>query len=281
MHIQRGFPRLPPPGSEIQARLLNHWIKDCDDTNRHDCCKPEALPENLRAPTRLIHVGDLKSCTFTVKLDCSPEQRKGEKYIALSHPWGDKSKHARLCTTVKNIEDFQKLIKFDDLPKNFQDAVTVTRSLNIQYLWIDSLCIKQKYESDDKSECDDGDFYEECKFMEDYYCGAYCTIAATSATGSSDGFLKTRLQAGSKARQRHCYALNTRIGSESVAESTFYLCSAIDDFAEDVDKSRLSSRGWVFQERALSRRTIHFAETQVYFECGQGIRCETMTKLFK
>ncbi|KAK1508887.1 hypothetical protein CABS01_08117, partial [Colletotrichum abscissum] len=37
-------------------------------------------------------------------------------------------------------------------------------------------------------------------------------------------------------------------------------------------------RGWVLQERALSRRTLHFTSSQTYWECGEGIRCETFTK---
>ncbi|KAI0195827.1 hypothetical protein EV127DRAFT_331665 [Xylaria flabelliformis] len=277
MHIQRGFPCLPHPGSEIQTQLFNHWITDCYNLKRHECGK---LPTGLQAPKRLIHVGDLKSRSFTIKLDCSPDKRKGSKYTILSHPWGDKSKHPRYCMTIKNCDDFKMDIKFDELPKNFQDAVTVTRNLNIQYLWIDSLCIMQRYESDDKSECDDGDFASECEYMEDYYSGAYCTIAATSASGLSDGFLNPQHPDGSSTRQRHCFGLNTGIGCEPKSDSNFYLCSPIDNFSDDVEKSYMSSRGWVFQERALSRRTIHFSKTQVYFECGEGIRCETMTKLF-
>ncbi|KAK1676344.1 hypothetical protein BDP55DRAFT_550998 [Colletotrichum godetiae] len=37
-------------------------------------------------------------------------------------------------------------------------------------------------------------------------------------------------------------------------------------------------RGWVLQERALSQRTLHFTSNQTYWECGEGIRCETFTK---
>jgi hypothetical protein len=35
------------------------------------------------------------------------------------------------------------------------------------------------------------------------------------------------------------------------------------------------------QERALSRRTMHFTETQTYWECGEGVWCETFTKTKK
>ena len=64
-------------------------------------------------------------------------------------------------------------------------------------------------------------------------------------------------------------------------EEIFCVCEAIDDFYRDVDQGELNQRGWVLQERALSRRTIYFTETQSYWECGGGVRCETMTKMKK
>jgi hypothetical protein len=62
---------------------------------------------------------------------------------------------------------------------------------------------------------------------------------------------------------------------------SIYACIDIDDFHKDVELSRLNTRGWVLQERALSRRTIFFTSTQVYWECGAGIHCETLTRLEK
>ncbi|RSL92037.1 hypothetical protein CEP52_014033 [Fusarium oligoseptatum] len=62
-------------------------------------------------------------------------------------------------------------------------------------------------------------------------------------------------------------------------DTTYYACENIDDFGTHVDQSELNQRGWVMQERALSRRTIYFVESQSYWECGGGVRCETMTKM--
>lgn len=45
-------------------------------------------------------------------------------------------------------------------------------------------------------------------------------------------------------------------------------------FANDVNNSPLSSRGWVVQERFLARRIIHFTRTQLYWECLEFTRCE-------
>jgi hypothetical protein len=63
--------------------------------------------------------------------------------------------------------------------------------------------------------------------------------------------------------------------------SQFHLCDVIDKFDSDVEQGELNKRGWVLQERALSRRTMHFTETQTYWECGEGVWCETFTKTKK
>ncbi|KAI8304104.1 hypothetical protein K4K59_012923 [Colletotrichum sp. SAR11_240] len=101
--------------------------------------------------------------------------------------------------------------------------------------------------------------------MEDVFSSAYCTIAASSATSSLDGFLLNRAQRAS-------------IGIRT-PQGTLYLAEAIDDFEAHVEQGVLNTRGWVLQERALSRRTIHFTSTQVYWECGEGVHCETLAEL--
>jgi hypothetical protein len=55
----------------------------------------------------------------------------------------------------------------------------------------------------------------------------------------------------------------------------------IDDFPRDVEESILNSRGWVLQERALSRRILHFSDTQTYWEWGVRVHCETFTLMYK
>jgi hypothetical protein len=60
-----------------------------------------------------------------------------------------------------------------------------------------------------------------------------------------------------------------------------YVCESIDNFKEHVLDGALNRRGWVLQEHALARRTVFFTTHQTYFECGRGVRCETMTKMSK
>ena len=106
-------------------------------------------------------------------------------YLALSHCWGgpatDEGK--KYCTTPENIPRRLNGFTYEDMPKTFQDAVQVTRKLGKHFLWIDSHCIIQEEEGKI-------DWERESKLMEQVFSSAYCTIAATSATGWKEGFLE-------------------------------------------------------------------------------------------
>ncbi|KAE9572791.1 hypothetical protein CGMCC3_g11145 [Colletotrichum fructicola] len=248
---QLGLPLLPKPGSSQQFNLLEQWIQLCN--TRHQCLQTKTRPSG-QMPTRLLYVGTERDPSLRL-IETRDEKVNGH-YVALSHCWGVLNKEQRVCTYAGNIETFKKTIPFQTLPSTFQDAVTVTRALAVPYLWIDSLCIIQE---------DDEDWMSEAARMEDVFSSAYCTIAASSSTSSLDGFI-------SKRAQRAAIGIQT-------SQGTLYLAEAIDDFKTHVEKSVLNTRGWVLQERALSRRTIHFTSTQMYWECGEGVHCETLAEL--
>ena len=103
--------------------------------------------------------------------------------------------------------------------------------------------------------------------MEDVYSSAYCTLAASSAKNPNDGFLVPR-----KDNKFLTFHMNG---------FPVYVSRFMDDFEKHVLQGPLSKRGWVMQERALARRTIFFTDRQTYFECGEGVRCETLAKMEK
>lgn len=178
------------------------------------------------------------------------------KYLALSHPWGSPP---HFCTDQSNYEKHKLGIDFKKLLATFQDAVEMCRALSIRYIWIDSICIIQG---------EHGDFEQESQRMEEVFSSAYCVLAASSATCQTDGFLKPR--------EKREYLTVVRDGSLPL-----YICQSIDDFELHVIDGSLNKRGWVFQERELARRTIYFTSKQTYWECGEGVRCETLTKMYK
>lgn len=227
------------------VKLLKAWLDECDSKHTKSCA-----PNNseLSLPDRLIDIRSVKK----QKIITTEELSKDTKYVALSHRWGDMPEEA--VTTPVNIANrMKRSIPTEELTQNFRDAIAITAVLGIKYLWIDSLCILQGPQ---------GDFNEQADKMQTTFSGAYCVLAACSAKESNRGFLKKELY-------------------PSVKVGDFYLSPVTNDFERDVLNSPLNSRGWVLQERALARRTIFFTDTQIYWECGDGIRSETLARLKK
>ncbi|KAI0101345.1 hypothetical protein GGR51DRAFT_530355 [Nemania sp. FL0031] len=265
-----GLPQLPGAGSREQFALLREWIHLCSET--HACNlqgqdgKGARMP--IKLPTRLIEVGeadDNSSVRLVVNPSTTADDPTKDRYAALSHCWGAVGKDAYSCLLNINRLTFETRIPVERLPKMFQDAITATRGLEIRYLWIDSLCIIQD---------DDDDWAAESKTMEDVYSLAHVTLAASSAPSSLVGFLE---------RPNRAFAVIPNPNAEDRggdgSRSLLYVAESIDNFQTHVEDAVLNTRAWVLQERALSRRTIHFTSTQVYWECGQGVHCETLAQL--
>lgn len=264
VHCERSFPIglpiLRESNNSHRAALIRAWLDWCDKS--HNCNKHRDEPEKI-VPTRLLFVGrprDSGHNPDSVRLVHALEADE-QKYVALSHCWGNLSLDEKktYCTTQENIVQRQSGFKISDLPKTFQDAVQVTREIGVQYLWIDSLCIIQYGDNGD-------DWKVQCKKMESVFSGAYCVVAATLAVDSNAGFLKRDVST------EYAYVQN-KIGEQ------FYISTDIDDFDADVGQAQLNNRAWVLQEAVLARRTIHFSANQMYWECGEGIYCENLTRL--
>ena len=261
--IQVGFPdQIHAASPDTQFDIIKKWLLHCD--TEHNCCsqppQTTAPPittqttSNHHLPTRLIAVGQA-SDTHVRLIETQPASTG--RWLALSHQWGP---GPHFFTTRSNLPSHLRGIPLTDLPATFRDAVRVTRAVGYPYLWIDSLCIVQGPH---------GDFNQEAKRMEQVYSGAACVLAVSRGTGHGSGFLGPRM-----GRE---YVAMRRDGDKA----EFYVCGNVDDFNAHVLEGRLSRRGWVLQEHALARRTVFFTDWQMYWECGQGVRCETMVRMSK
>jgi len=212
--------------------------------------------EPLRLPARLLDLG--LGSSSDIKLQSMTNMSPGVRYVALSFIWGTwMSVDSQLFP--HNIANFELGIDFNKLPKTFQDAVTMVRQLGVQYLWIDSLCIIQGAT---------GDFAEEAQIMESIFNNATRVLAACSSPSVNGDFLGLQQKRGI-------------VPIKSPQGDSIFVCEFIDDFEQDVESSTLGHRGWAFQERVFARRTIFFTSTQIYWECGEGVRCGSLTKIIE
>jgi Heterokaryon incompatibility protein (HET) len=208
---------------------------------------------DILLPSRVLHVSAGSKFPSIRLLDSN-----GLKgcYAALSHCWGQ-SRH--LCTTKSTLGDHMKDIPYSQLPRTFQDAITITRRLGLQYLWIDSLCIIQD---------DNDDWESESAKMGQVYWSAYLTIAAVSSLDGDGGCFHTR---GLPTFPPVKLPFSTEDGE---LKGHWYVCEQPDNFHTSVTEGPLQQRAWTLQERLLSRRMIHFAHDQVYFECKMRLQFE-------
>ncbi|KAH7086132.1 heterokaryon incompatibility protein-domain-containing protein [Paraphoma chrysanthemicola] len=151
------------------------------------------------------------------------------------------------------MAEFKSAIQVDSLPTTFRDAMVVTRALGINFLWIDALCIVQ--DSVD-------DWRAESSRMDAIFEGATCTIAAAGASDSHGGCFKTR---------NPLELLSCQIPGASAYVGAPFATLRIH---EVTDPSQLSRRGWIFQERLLSCRTLSFGQSGLFWHCARGAAAE-------
>ena len=230
-------------------RIVRRWFNESQKS------QPTDPPDEPYHPRRLIDVSTPGPLDFPVKL-CSwklddEALQEPVQYTTLSHRWGHEQKTQTTCATIEN---FGKRILFSELPKTFQDAVTLTRVLKIPYLWIDALCILQDSRHD---------WAKEAALMANTYGSAAVNIAAHPAQGDQNGFLASKYTTFPKKKLFQKQA--------NVHRECDYLISR---FERLVNESLLSSRGWVFQERLLSPQTLHCVGNMLFWEDHRGFFAE-------
>jgi Heterokaryon incompatibility protein (HET) len=233
--------------SDTNFQLIRDWMHECLTAHRY-CATPGRVSERtFPLPTRVIDV------TYEDPRLVEPQGESG-LYVALSHCWG---KSRTVVTDTSTLSERKEGIEFFSLPKTFQDALMVTRRLGYRYLWIDSLCILQDSQSD---------WQREASRMGNYYGQAQLTISATNADGDHAGFLKSRTSSVLTPVELNLTLPNGGTGKIFVAlEPPNAVASA---FYRNVEQSPTKQRAWIFQERVLSPRILHFGKDQIFWECG-------------
>jgi len=261
--------------SQETFQFIRECINDCARLHRCNLSRADLFGQHgLRDPyhpARLIDV-----CAF--RLGDNPKtdhvrlatiEGLCPQYMTLSHCWGNGLLDEQM-TLLRNYDFRKKAILVDSLTKIFKDAIEITRTLGVRYLWIDSLCIIQ--------DCDEDKAAEIAK-MGDIYTNSFLTIAASLKGDSSGGcFNKKSITHDcipSPRKELQSIEITTR--GQTGARSTLILLHQLESSAPlPLKNSPLSGRGWVYQERVLSPRTIHFTPTQAVWECREMYRTEDL-----
>ncbi|KAL8660127.1 MAG: hypothetical protein Q9202_006783 [Teloschistes flavicans] len=255
-------------GSEQCLTLAARWLNMCT-ANHTTCERPRPFADRNWQPSRLVYTGNedddvLRLCERQM---IPPRVR----YTTLSHCWGTgiDRKTLKLC----NLDAWKREIPKDEVMETFKDAIKVTRSFGLQYIWIDSICIVQ----DSKD-----DWLHESKLMSNVYKYSYCNISATAASNDTIGLFCERdpsvdlpvcFQSGEEGvfSPKEMYrSLAKGFPSRRILEGPYQICWDVEKLAREIEsESPLCRRAWVVQERLLASRILHFAKTEVYWECNE------------
>lgn len=225
--------------------FVNNQLSICA---QHEDCGPQAATD---LPKRLVQIDPKIDKVWLVTNEGATGQ-----YAALSYCWG--TAQGVLKTTTENLPVHQNDIPWDQVPKTIRDAIIISRTIGIFYLWIDSLCIIQN---------DKDDWETEAAKMGDYYSNALLTIGASSAASATEGMF---------AERELWYPATTTIYVDQSGRNHDLLVQRRPYLAsfEASEMGPIGTRGWTVQENALSRRMVHFTKIGLFWECRQAVVSE-------
>ncbi|KAH9213697.1 heterokaryon incompatibility protein-domain-containing protein [Leptodontidium sp. 2 PMI_412] len=208
-------------------------------------------------PKRLIDVG--RASVFPKLVTCTELANESLRYATLSYCWG----LTTFKTTKATVYTYSRALPYDDLPKTYRDAITLARSLEINYLWIDALCIVQD---------DNAEWQQEASRMQDIYAGSDLTIAATDAPDGSTGcFPPCTVELLSDGTSNTVVFATKDSNSNQERIVQFH----VGDSRQVASHSILNTRGWTLQEMVLSHRILHCMRSSLFWQCKTHFKTET------
>ncbi|KAF6841001.1 het domain protein [Colletotrichum musicola] len=284
--------RTKPHLTEAEDRILcaKAWLEDCEAG-----CHLECEPSTMYLPTRLIEVRPDQVLRLVSTHGLGQAQGR-VRYATLSYCWGSLYEHNLLKTKEATLESYHAAIPETSLPKTFRDAIRTARSLDIPYLWIDSLCIVQ----DDLE-----DWRREAARMKDVYAGSTITIAASDGLNSSwgcypgsddslepvmdiaqadRGYQRRVANAGSRIVTVDKYVRSFSFRRPDINTGwpiNFMVRFRSLDPQEIRRRTHLSKRGWAFQEQLLSHRILHCLDSELHWQCRHEYKTQSGQPLFQ
>ncbi|KAF7918253.1 uncharacterized protein EAE98_009865 [Botrytis deweyae] len=249
---------------------LPMWFLEPNSAEEKIPAKPESRRIKQFAQGEVLEdLEDLVNTQIKPWIEACYNRRRIMRIAAVHYCWGRGNDVAK--TTTGNLEDRLRSFDIAYLPKTVQDAIILTRMMNIRYLWVDAICIIQSSENDDYSE-----FQTEASKMRDYYANAERCIAASVANDAAEGFLRERLL----GRYPIQFIFLTYPGTVGPDRQSITLHSKenVATLRNVIDESPLSKRGWCLQELSLPPRVLHWTSNGLYRECQSSYFLEGSSK---
>ena len=225
--------------TRIDISRIARWPMYCLD-HHGGTCHDLSEWKSFAFPSSLRFIDVQNSCIVHIAGAIS------SKYLALSYVWG------RVPGTLQlGLDNLNRLSVKDglthnaaSLPRTISDAISLTQSLGLRYLWVDQLCIIQ----DDLT-----DLKEQLQQMASIYANSYFTIIAADGKDATHGIPGIGSSPRSPPIEFNFAGLVKAVPKpqrESARELPIW-----------------HTRAWTFQERAVSPRTLIFTNESVYWQC--------------
>jgi len=276
---------IPPPNtfSTKSIQDATQWLNQCRLT--HVKCRPK---DGVTLPHRVLDVGKLSPESASsvnramhelieVRLKENSTSPDYSDYCCLSHCWG--SIRPECITNKDTLLQNKAGIPWSTLPKTFQDAIIFTRVLGVRYLWIDSLCwchpsihrrlLVADILASGIVQDDSVDWAAEAAKMADIYSGSLLTLAAAASYDGNGGM---DISPGDVIRGREVQGLSQ--AGLGQFQGKLFVRTDPSKFSHEQRSLPLVTRAWVYQERLLSTRTLHFAESELMWECATTTACQ-------
>lgn len=229
--------------------LAIRWFRKCE-TGHPSCASSNGTEDSHWSPKRLLGLSNNRKLRLVEKgsgFDSSTP------YASLSHCWGG-AEFLRLEDRTEH--HLKEGFSTKEAPKSFRDAVMITIKLGLRHLWIDSLCILQAGPGSRE------DWEEHVSDMKLVYLNAVINISLDRARNPHDGAFVER----DTNRIQPCHVLWNHDGQNGM----WTIIDRLRDGEVHLLQSPLQERAWVYQERLLSPRILHFGSEQVMWECREG-----------
>lgn len=229
--------------------LKKNYIS-CDQ--EHEDCRPR----DAYLPKRVV---DITGPQY--KLIEPPSDTKGS-YAAVSYSPGDGKFQ---ISQSSNYEEIKRGFDRNMMPVAIRDAAMLARSVEIPYLWIDTLCIVK----------DDADLRDHAANISGIFEGAALTIAVSAAPDPSTSLFVSRT---SKYQEIDLFHEGIGIWKNTVLKARRKVRCGNHARKGRLDRDALDTRASALQERLLSQRLISFTGAELQWNCRALQACECREK---